>query len=51
MILLGILILFGICYLGAWHQARVFNRRDKAAGFRPPHHDYRTSQQRLAKWR
>jgi hypothetical protein len=43
MILLGILILLAICYAGAWHQARVFNRRDKSG-------DYRTTQQRIAKW-
>ncbi len=43
MILLGILIVFAICYAGARREARIFNERDKSR-------DYRTTFQRLAKW-
>lgn len=43
MMLLGILLLLAVCYLAARRRARVFNARDRSG-------DYRTSQQRLAKW-
>jgi hypothetical protein len=42
-ILLGGLILFAICYAAAWRRARIFNARDKAR-------NYRTTQQRIARW-
>jgi hypothetical protein len=51
MIVIVAVIVFAICYYAAWHRARTFNRRDKAAGFRPPLGDYRTWQQRLARWK